>query len=178
MWLPSATFAVTIALCDPPGRRESIHLQRQFPGPRGAYPSNPPTGHSPLPSTPADSSRPSSGASTADERMGPKRLFNGARLSVDSALADFESGTQYRSRHVRRKGRVAKKIDSPEHVEDTARPGSRLARSQWARTLPAQCASHCARQGPIFRVQMPVAHVVGQADNLLVDRQHQLWNRV
>jgi hypothetical protein len=66
------------------------------------------------------------------------------------------------------KGWVAKKIDSPEHVQDTARPRLRLTRSQWARALPAQRASHCARQGPIFGVQMPVAHVVGHADNLLV----------
>src|ERR1700683_4268848 len=107
---PSATFAVTIALCVqsifkgnfldlarhiPQIHQQAIHLchphQRILPGQAREGP-------------------------LRIERMGLKRLFNGARLSVDSALADFESGTQYCSRHERRKGRVAKKIDSPKHV--------------------------------------------------------------
>src|SRR6476659_1217756 len=69
---PSATFAFMIALCDPPGCRESIGLERQFPGFPGACLANRPAGHSPLPSRTAGSSRPSSEASTAD-RTAPLR---------------------------------------------------------------------------------------------------------
>src|SRR6266404_6105307 len=95
------------------------------------------------------------------ERMGPNRLFDGAGLSVDGALADFENGTQLRGRHVWGKGWVTKKVDPAEHIDNAARPCSRLPGSKWARALPAERCGHCARQGPIFGVQMPVAHVVG-----------------
>jgi hypothetical protein len=76
------------------------------------------------------------------ERLGPNRLFNGARLGMDGALADFESATQFRGRHVRRKGRVIKKIDPAEHIDDTARPRSRLSSGEWARPFPAQRCGH------------------------------------
>ena len=59
-------------------------------------------------------------------------------LSVDGALADFECGTQVRCRHVRRKRSIAEKIHPPENVNDTARPRSRLPRSEWAHALPTQ----------------------------------------
>src|SRR5271169_568111 len=61
-----------IALCDPPGCRESIGLERQFPGFPGACLANRPAGHSPPPSRTAGSSRPSSEASTADRTARPQ----------------------------------------------------------------------------------------------------------
>src|SRR5258706_9508098 len=72
---PSATLRSRLLLFDPPECRESIRLQRQFPGPRGACPANLPAGHSPLPSTSADSSQPSSEASTRDRTDGSQPPF-------------------------------------------------------------------------------------------------------
>src|SRR6266705_2407564 len=37
---------------------------------------------------------------------------------------------------------------------------------------------HRARQVPVFGVEVLGANFVGQADDLLVDRQHRFWNRV
>src|SRR5258708_17118633 len=102
------------------------------------------------------------------EWSNPKRVFDGAGLGVDSALTDLELGAQFRRRHVWRKRRITQKIDSPQHIDDAARPGSPLAGPEWAWAFPAQCCSHCARQVAIFGIQLPFANVIVQADNLLV----------
>src|ERR1700731_5156154 len=93
------------------------------------------------------------------KRLGPKRLFDDACLGMNSALTDLESATQFRGRHVWRKRWVTQKIDAAEHVDDTARPRSRLSGSEGARPLPAQCGGYCVRQVPVFGVQVPVANV-------------------
>ena len=97
---------------------------------------------------------------------------------MNSALTDLESATQFRGRHVWRKRWVTQKIDAAEHIDDTARPRSRLSGSEGARPLPAQRGGHCARQVPIFGIQVPVANAVDQADNLFVHTHHCFWNRV
>ena len=42
----------------------------------------------------------------------------------------------------------------------------------------AQCCRHRERQVPVFGVQVFVTNVIGQADDLLVDGQHEFWNRI
>ena len=173
---PGAMVAFRIGFPGPRECRGSIRLRRQFPGFPGACLANRPAGHSPLPSIPTGSSRPSSEASTADRTARLQSLFDSACLGVDGALADIECGAEVRRRHMRRKRFVTQKIHPPKNIDNAARPRSRLSGSNWARALPAKRPGQCARQVPVFGVQIPVANIVGQADNLLVDWQHDFWN--
>jgi hypothetical protein len=72
---------------------------------------------------------------------------------------------------------LSSKIYPAKNIDDAARPRSRLSGSNWTRALSAKRPGHCTRQVPVFVVEMPVANIVGQADNLLVDWQHHFWNR-
>ena len=98
-------------------------------------------------------------------RWAPIHLFDNTRLGVDDALTDIECSAQVRRRHVRRKRFVVEKIYPPKNIDDAARPRSRLAGSNWTRALSAKRPGHCTRQVPVFVVEMPVANIVGQADN-------------
>src|SRR5437762_4034595 len=104
------------------------------------------------------------------------RVFSMTRALAWTVLSECDA--QICRCHVWRKRTVAEKIDPSQNVEDPARPSSRLSRSERARALPAQRPGHCARQVPIFRVKLPVANIVGRADDPLVDGQHSFWDRV
>ena len=79
-------------------------------------------------------------------------LLDDPRLGVE-VLSPTPKAAQ-RSAVVRYGGndRSPRKLIRPQHVDDPARPGTRLSRSEWARALPAQRSGHCARQIPVFGV--------------------------
>ena len=142
----------------------------QFPELREACPVNPPEGHWTFANLTNGFFSTKLGSIHCGSNGWVPSAFSMARALAWRVLSPtLKARDRSRGRHVRGNGWVTKKIDPAQHVDDTACPCSWLPRSERARALPAQRCGYCSRQVPVFKIQMPVANVVGHADDLLVD---------
>jgi hypothetical protein len=111
-------------------------------------------------------------------RMQLQSVRYGSCLGAPCALADAKLSTDIDQHHVRFGRLIRQEIDLSKSVDDAAGPRAYLSRGDRAWSFSAQCRRHKLGQVAVLVVEVPVAKLVSQRNDLIVPRPHVLRDRL